>query len=180
MQIVPSAFGFRTKRDPRFNILFSHEGFEVREYAPMITANLKMEGSLDEFMSYAYLRLSQFTTRHQIEMTYPVLINRQHDGWEMAFILPDKYGFISAPILDDETIELRAIPSRRVALCRYNGANTKERLSFAIFLLQSRLSEYSQFVAISPVWWAQYYMPYSVPFLKKNEVQVEVTEILPN
>jgi len=75
----------------------------------------------------------------------------------------------------DKDIELIDLPARTVAVVEYTGNNTEERMHEASIALQAWLIASGR-LALSPVRWALYDAPFTVPFLKRNEAQVDVQE----
>jgi hypothetical protein len=106
-------------------------------------------------------------------MTAPVETIDVEDGVRMAFYLPADFDLGSAPRPVDERIELVAAPERTLAVRRFSGRPTDERVRRETDDLLSTLERAGVDTADDPVFMG-YDAPWTVPFLRRNEVAVEV------
>jgi hypothetical protein len=108
-----------------------------------------------------------------VDMTAPVTQGRTGGGWSMAFVLPSKYDFNTAPRPTDPRVELVQIPARTMAALRYRGFTSPEK----IVRLGTELmawSEQNGYLPVAAPASARYDPPWTIPFLRRNEVLVEV------
>ncbi len=93
----------------------------------------------------------------------------------MAFVMPGNLSVDALPLPADHRVLLRGVPRRRVAaLCfrgAYSGDLPAEKRNELLFLLKS-----AGLQAASEVWFAGYDGPSTLPFLRRNEVLVELGE----
>ena len=108
-----------------------------------------------------------------VPMTAPVETIDVEDGVRMAFYLPADFDLGSAPRPVDERIELVAAPERTLAVRRFSGRPTDERVRRETDDLLSTLERAGVDTADDPVFMG-YDAPWTVPFLRRNEVAVEV------
>ena len=109
----------------------------------------------------------------EIAMTAPVLQEERADGWWMAFVLPDGYTLESAPTPDDSRVSLREVPPARIATLRYSGWNSPEKMVKHEGALRKWL-EAEGLEAVGAPRMASYDPPWTLPFMRRNEVQISV------
>jgi len=193
-QILGSAvniFGIRTGESPKYVVLHEDGELEIRRYVSLLRVKTFIPGDYAASMEVGLKRLGSFVSGHNsgnvrlypesgiqtdlrgehIATTTPVLQSPIADGWAMAFILPRKYTFSTAPKPLDEKVELEHMPTQTMAILRYSGSVDEE-------CIQRKFRELRGWVqsigwrSISEPMSAQYDPPFTIPFLKRNEVLV--------
>jgi len=191
-------FGVRLNEEPHYTVKERFGDVEIREYKPYAIATTKVEGSHDQAISTAFLRLADYifgrnTENKQIAMTAPVfqekeapvsedidfskptMFHERHgSGWLMSFILPSKFTPSTAPRPIDDHIVIEESSPGLVAVLSYSGDNTWERAEQKINELQGWLIHHDQFDAMSEPRSAQYDAPTAISFIKKNEIHISV------
>lgn len=121
----------------------------------------------------------------KIEMTAPVT-QRPADGdpartttgadrHVVSFVMPQRFTMETLPKPIDPRVELRREPERLMAVRRYSGRWTKENYRQQ----ERKLLEAVQKQGLEPVGppvYARYNSPFSLWFMRRNEVMVEVRE----
>ena len=106
-------------------------------------------------------------------MTSPVEVNARGGSMTMRFFMPAAYSMAELPEPTDPRVKLVAVPSVTVAVLRYSGstmdANTKAKTAMLLDVLQS-----SKWKPAGPSKAFFYNPPWTIPFLRRNEVLVEV------
>jgi hypothetical protein len=114
--------------------------------------------------------------RHTTELAY-VDTAEEHAGsvpsWIMSFTMPSGSTLASLPIPDDARVRLRPLPERRIAALRFSGRYTPLTVGDKAREL-SRLVERAGLRPRGVVEFAGYDPPSTLPFLRRNEVWVEV------
>jgi SOUL heme-binding protein len=112
-------------------------------------------------------------TSERLPMTSPVFIESRAGGYDMAFAMPRHRTFESLPAPDDAGVHLREVSPRRVAVLGFRSGYTRE-------IITARQSELMQLVAAgglsavgSPAF-AAFDPPWTLPWLRRNEVFVEI------
>jgi SOUL heme-binding protein len=159
--------------------------FEVRRYAPRVQAETVLNAapwkqSLDE----GFHRLASYifgdNSRHlKIAMTAPVMVTvgaTDRATRTVAFKMPDSEPFETLPEPNDRQITLRRIPARRVAALSYSGRYGQEipatkRQELLTYVRAAGL------LPIGDVTFAGYDAPWTLPLLRHNEVQVELSSM---
>lgn len=107
-----------------------------------------------------------------IAMTAPVEVGGE-DGQRMRFYLPEDYDVETAPQPTDDAVELVAIPERTLAVRRFTWRPTETRNDRETEALIETLVEANVPLAGEPFYMG-YDAPWTLPFLRRNEVAVEV------
>jgi hypothetical protein len=193
LKSVPGFFGFRLEEEPAYEVIDSSDRVEVRRYAPALLAEVTFDRPHDEAIDHGFDILAKYvfgenaardrTTMiapvrrsHGVEreMTTPVVQRETHAGWTVSFFLGNGMTIYEAPVPNDARVKLRLEPARTVATVRYSGNDDAEKRAHARGALLSWLAQSSRWVRQSHVVWAPYDAPFVIPFLKRNEAQVEV------
>lgn len=177
-----------------YKLIKTDDIFELREYAPQILAEVIVDGNLEEAGSKAFRPLfgyisgdnkakgkiamtapvSQEQKGEKIAMTTPVSQQSVEGKWVVSFVMPASYTMETLPTPDDPNIRLRQVPARLVAAVRYSGSWSEEKYQLHKEKLQKWIKDNRYTVAGEPAW-ARYNPPYSLWFLRRNEILIPVT-----
>lgn len=182
--------------EPLFDVVAQFPGFDVRRYAPYITAEVDVTGDLDDAGSEAFDILAGYIfgeneSSDTMSMTVPVESRSAQAGVKMAmtapvttssaaddihtfaFVMERKYSLQTLPRPVDDRIRIRQVPERLVAVRRYSGRWTESNYRQNWEALRAALQEHSIQTTGSPTL-ARYNTPFSLPFLRRNEVMIEI------
>jgi len=197
LKAIPAVFGVSLDEEPRYEVLLSEGGVELRRYQKMLLARTYVAGTRKSAVEEGFRRLAGYIfgenhvtttlsptmpghvsgeTNETLSMTSPVFQEQAIDGWTLSFFLPSNQTFKTAPRPNDPSVKLKEVASRLVAVKAYAGNNTEERRAEAARALCAWV-ERNSYVPESPVFWAQYNAPFIIPFFKKNEAQVVVSQM---
>lgn len=110
----------------------------------------------------------------RIAMTTPVTQSARGPGsWTVTFTLPSGRARTDFPAPEDARVTLRSVRSRRVAALRYRGRATARRAEAKARELRAKLAR-AGIEARGEVVRAQYDPPWVLPFLRRNEVWLEL------
>jgi len=117
--------------------------------------------------------VAQSSKGEQIAMTAPVAQQPSEGGWRVQFFMPASYTLERLPKPRDPRVRLVQLPTQTFAVLRFSGSRSPK----AIAAQQSRLAiavGQSAWVATGgPQGWF-YDPPWTLPFLRLNEVAVQV------
>jgi len=180
-----------------YSVLFQDGKFEVREYPPLLAAEVVVPGDQDQAASAGFRLLAGFIfggnhAQQRIAMTAPVEQSRaegqkiamtapviQSEGkpgaWVVRFIMPAGYTLDTLPAPDDPRVNLIALPAARYAVVRFSG------LSFAgdVAKQTQDLREFVESRHLQPSGppaLARFNPPWTLWFLRRNEVMLPVRE----
>ena len=117
--------------------------------------------------------VSQEQPGEKIAMTAPVSQQRAQGQWAVSFMMPAEYTLETLPAPLDPRITLRQVPARRVAAVRYSGFWSEEKYRLHREKLEQWLAASGLAASGEPVW-ARYNAPFTLWFLRRNEVLIPV------
>ena len=159
--------------------------FEVRQYAPRVQAETVLNAApWSQSLEQGFNRLANYifggnSRGAKIAMTSPVLITvgaTDRATRTVAFKMPDSVPFETLPAPNDRQITLRRIPARRIAALSYSGRYGAEIPAKKRQELLGRVRA-AGLLPIGDVVFAGYDAPWTVPWLRRNEVQVELSTL---
>jgi hypothetical protein len=182
--------------EPSFCVLEQDGAFELREYAPHLLAETRVEASFTDAGNVAFQRLFRYisgenTAQQKIAMTAPVTqtsaaksgeriamtapVAQQADGagYRIAFVVPAKYTLDTVPQPSDPTVQIRAVPAQLVAAWRYSGRWTESNYREHETELRDAIARRGLKVTGEPIL-ARYNPPFMPSFLRRNEVLIPV------
>jgi hypothetical protein len=115
--------------------------------------------------------ISARSTSEKIEMTAPVL----SDSNSFSFVLPAEYDSSSAPEPIDDKVRIVDVPERRLAVLVFSGRATPNRVDRKAKILTGLLGQSGIETRGTP-FLMRYNSPFSLPFLRRNEVACEIVE----
>ena len=188
-----SVFGIRTVELLDYTLIEEKGDFDIRQYQDYWVARTEVEGEYKDSTSEAFGRLFGYisgknTQQQKISMTGPVIqqqkgeeigmtgpVIRQKIGtsWVKEFVLPSKYNASSPPEPLDPGVSVVKIAGYKAAALRYSGNLSEEKFSDKkIELLDLVMKKELQ--PIGEPFSAGYDPPWTLPFLKRNEILVVV------
>lgn len=120
--------------------------------------------------------VSQVAGSEKIAMTVPVQQTDSGAGWRIAFTLPAKYSLDTAPVPTDPRVRIVQVPAKLFAVLRYSGRWTESNYTASRDELLAALSAAKIGVRGEPQL-ARYNAPFVPPFMRRNEVLVEVDSL---
>ncbi|MEJ2603351.1 MAG: heme-binding protein [Gammaproteobacteria bacterium] len=187
--------------EPEFRVISEHEEYEIRAYAPYLVAETVVEGDYGDSGSRGFRILAGYifgdnkaaekmamtapVTREPVDesvkmnMTVPVIAERSAEAgrYRYQFVMERKYTRETLPVPVDERVTIREVPARTMAVHRYSGRWTAANFEKHLEILLLALERDGVEVTGTPQS-AAYNNPFTPPFLRRNEVLVEVE--LPN
>ena len=189
-----SLVGIRTAEEPHYQVLQDYGNIQIRQYPPILIAQTEITGNYDNSGNQGFRRLAGYIfgknqsqqqitmttpviqekqSAEQIAMTAPVLQQQFGDKWYMAFVLPNNYTLATAPIPNDSAIKLVEMPSKKLAVLSYTGVISEQSIKEKSIELQSWLTQ-QKYTMINPAQSAAYDPPWTLPFLRRNEIHIEI------
>lgn len=191
---------------PRYELEFEHGRLQIRLYDHLILAETTVEPApWSTALTQGFRRLAAYVfgdnqKRAKLGMTAPVLstvtLGSDQRGiassWRpprvsdlerltgptarnVAFVLPDQHTLDDLPAPNDSRVHLHGVPPRRMAVLAfrgpYGGDLPAQKRNELLFLLKC-----AGLRPASEVWFAAYDGPSTLPFLRRNEVMVELAD----
>jgi hypothetical protein len=111
----------------------------------------------------------------EIAMTTPVEVKSLDSGSVMRFFIPAKYSREQLPEPSDPRVKLIEMPPTTVAVLQFSGSTSDAAMTIYTVMLMKALQSTKWKVA-GPATAFFYNPPWTLPFLRTNEVAVPVTE----
>ncbi|MBB4210089.1 SOUL heme-binding protein [Rhodothalassium salexigens DSM 2132] len=170
---------------------------EIRRYGDLLVAEVDARGGRSQAAGDGFRALADYIfggnqVSEKIAMTAPVLQTPSlppspasaatdvpdvaaTERWRVQFVMPPGYDMASLPKPRSRRVELRRLQPRRVAVLRFSGFNWESTLAEKRDRLMAWLKREGLDTAGPPTF-AFYNPPWTPPFLKRNEVMVELAE----
>ena len=189
--------------EPAYEVVRAYPAFELRRYAPYLLAETEVSGDFDAVGNEAFRILADFIfgnnqRQEKMKMTAPVSqrpaameigdldevaistsvtqrveAGADPDTYVLSFVMPSQYTRETLPEPVDPRVRIREEPARLMAVRRYSGRWTQGNYREHEALLLQAIAK----VGLQPVSatvYARYNSPFSLWFLRRNEVLVEV------
>ena len=179
---------------PAYKILKKEQNIEIRQYPPLIIAEVKTAGSRQASISDGFRILADFIFGNnegekqlsmngpitqqegiKIAMTAPVQQEKTDAEWAISFIMPSKFSIDTIPNPINDRIKIIQIPSKRYAVITFSGRSTEANLTKHTNELEIYMNG-SSYSKVGNAKYAFYNPPWTLPFLRRNEVQFELPE----
>jgi SOUL heme-binding protein len=188
---VPAS-AFAKVAEPPFTSVARDGDFEIRDYATQVVAEVSVPAGRGDPANQGFRPLAGYifggnVPQAKIAMTAPVTrqqgtqiamtspVTRQAAGavWKIRFIMPAGSTLATMPRPNDPNVRLLEEPGRRYAVIRFSGfagegVVARKTAELSAFLARRRLTPIGK-----PVF-AQYDPPWTLPFMRRNEVWLEV------
>jgi len=177
---------------PKYEVVESDDSIEIRDYAPMIVAEAEISGERDKAIREGFRTVADYifgnnSSAQKVSMTAPVTqqasekfpmtapVTQQGDGytWQVRFVMPASYTMETLPKPKNPAVKLKEIEAKRFAVIRFSGMAGEESL-------KRRTDELKEFIRarnlnpLSAPTYAFYNPPWTLPFLRRNEVMLEI------
>ena len=161
--------------EPKFSVLEKTPPFELRSYAPMILAEVQVEGDLDDASSKGFRLIAAYIfgqnqVSEKIAMTAPVMTTQAKDGtFRVSFVIPSEYSIKDLPAPNQKAVTFSEMNEMTAATVTFSGYTSDERVASKIEKLQEWMSKQNLTPSASPII-ARYDPPWKPGFLRKNEI----------
>jgi SOUL heme-binding protein len=109
----------------------------------------------------------------KIAMTAPVVTADTDEELRMQFFLPARYDTATAPRPTDDRVRIVSVPAQELAVLRFTGAVDATILADRSDRLQAAPTR-SSWRAVGDLALLRYDAPFTIPFLRRNEIAVAV------
>ena len=165
---------------PKHTLIKKENGFEIREYEPMIIAKTSVRSDYSDAASTGFRRIASYifganSASISIEMTAPVLTNTPdpEDIYEIQFVMPSEFLMEDLPQPNSQNVTLKKVNLGRTAVLRFGGWATEERASKYKDKLRDLLAA-NGYTPNGTFMVAQYNSPWAIPPFRKNEILIQL------
>jgi len=109
----------------------------------------------------------------KISMTSPVGVHHASKGWKVYFVMPSQYTLETLPKPKSPLVSIKQRSSQKFAVIRFSGLVDEEKMEKKVAELKQWTDNKKLKVLGNPEL-ARYNPPWTLPFLRRNEVMLEV------
>ena len=179
---------------PDYEVIQSVQNIEIRQYEPMIIAEVEVDGKREDAIRDGFRLIADYifgnnTVKRDIAMTAPVQqqesqkiamtapVQQQSTGrsWQISFVMPSKYSMESLPEPNNDRVRLKEILTKKFVVIEFSGTNSNENVTKHENQLMNYI-EANQINIIGSPKYAFYNAPWTLPFLRRNEVMIEIKQ----
>lgn len=180
--------------EPEFISIEKKDAFEIREYKSKLIAQVLVTGTFDSASNKGFRLLADFIfgnnktnegskkidmtapviTRdasEKIEMTAPVISEETERGWYISFNMPKQYSKETLPIPNNSEVKIIEVPSEKFAVITFSGLVRDKKYVEMLNLLNEEMKK-RNLEAKGPPVLARYNPPWTLPFLRRNELML--------
>lgn len=190
-----SLFGKGSEESPSYKVIVKQDNKEIRQYDGHIVAKTTIAGSFKDAQSEGFRILAgyifgknksrqkiamtapvvQKPESEKISMTAPVIISpTENKKWTMTFSMPSQFTLETLPVPTDERITIEKVDGRIVAALTFTGFWNESKNAEKGQELTEWLKQYPDYEVTSPAMFAGYNPPWTIPFLRRNEMLIEL------
>ena len=169
--------------EPDFKILVDEGELEIRSYDEYLVAETAVEGSFDTASRKGFRRVAGYIfgenknsigQSEKIQMTAPVTVKPDNEGWVLHFVMPSNYDMSQLPVPNNSGVSLKKIEAHLAAVIIFSGFTTDSKIQKKTEELKAWL-EKQNFEIAGPQQIARYNDPFTLPWLRRNEIIFKVT-----
>jgi hypothetical protein len=190
-----SLFGKGSEEQPSYQVVLKQDNKEIRKYESYIVAKTTISGSFKDAQSEGFRILAgyifgknksqqkiamtapvvQKSESEKISMTAPVVIaSNENKSWTMTFSMPSQFTIETLPVPTDKRIQIEKVEERFVAAITYSGFWGESKNADEAKKLKEWMKGNQDYELISEAMFAGYNPPWTLPFLRRNEMLIEL------
>jgi len=179
---------------PDYKVIQTERNIEIRQYEPMIIAEVEVDGKREDAIREGFRLIADYifgnnTVQRDISMTAPVQqqesqkiamtapVQQQSTGrsWQISFVMPSKYSMETLPEPKNDRVRLKEIMTKKFVVIKFSGTNSNENVTEHENQLMNYI-ESNQIKIIDSPKYAFYNAPWTLPFMRRNEVMIEINQ----
>lgn len=175
--------------EPQYRVEGPPGPIELRAYGPMILAQATVRGGRRHAINEGFRLIAGYifggnAGRTRIAMTAPVqqapagaeaggLAQGDGGDWTVSFVMPGAWTLQTLPLPTDRRVVLRPLPARRFLANRFSGVAGGAKIERKSGELVAYAAEHGIATVGQPML-AFYDPPWTLPFMRRNELLLEV------
>lgn len=167
-----------------YELISQFGDIEIRSYKAHELATVNIESGFTRAGYSAFRYLFKYISgenqeQKKIAMTAPVLQRPGEIGWSVSFVMPQSEKTVGMPNPNSNQVIKEQIQPSLMAAIKYSGSWRKSRfLNYKEKLIKG--IEQTRYEICGPAIWARFDPPFSLPFMRRNEVIAKVCFQNPN
>jgi hypothetical protein len=178
--------------EPSYRVTEKVEPFEIREYPPLIVAQVEVTGDLSEASSAGFRLIANYIfgnniavrdggvnmaepVPEKIAMTVPVIAEGKGDQktWLIQFVMPKQYTMDTLPKPNNPQVKLVPTGPQKLAVIRFTGFVGDDKVQEKTAELMAWIKSRNALPLGSPRL-ARYNPPWSIPWMRRNEILIPI------
>jgi hypothetical protein len=178
--------------EPSYRVVEQSEPFEIRQYSPLIVAQVEVPGDLSEASSAGFRLIANYIfgnniavreggvnmaepVPEKIAMTVPVIAEGKGDQktWLIQFVMPKQYTMDTLPKPNNPQVKLLPIGSQKLAVIRFTGFVSDDKVQEKTAELLTWIKSRNELPLGNPRL-ARYNPPWSIPWMRRNEILIPI------
>jgi hypothetical protein len=178
--------------EPSYRVTQQAEPFEIRQYAPLIVAQVEVPGDLSEASSAGFRLIANYIfgnniavrdggvnmaepAPEKIAMTVPVIAEGKGDQktWLIQFVMPKQYTLETLPKPNNPQVKLLAMGPQKLAVIRFTGFVSDDKVQEKTAELMAWIKSRNELQLGNPRL-ARYNPPWSIPWMRRNEILIPI------
>jgi effector-binding domain-containing protein len=191
-----TSFSAMAIEEPEFISIEKKDAFEIREYQPKLIAQVLVNGTFDSASSKGFRLLADFIfgnnktnegskkidmtapvisrdATEKIDMTAPVVSEETEKGWYVSFNMPKQYTKETLPVPINPEVKIIEVPSEKYAVITFSGLVREKKYAEMLNLLNQEMKK-RNIDPKGPAILARYNPPWTLPFLRRNELMFRI------
>ena len=196
LTLVWSLWGLLSSRveQASYEVTKRSDGYEVRKYPAHVVAQTSVRGSYQEALNEGFrivagyifggnvkqqnIAMTAPVTEQRVEsekvaMTAPVLATMEGESHVISFGMPRNKTLATLPTPTDDRVKIVEIPEKMFAVRQFSWSRSDARIAMMKKKLLADMTRDNLRVIGSPVY-AGYNAPWTLPWLARHEVMVEI------
>lgn len=177
--------------EPAFTVLSKDQSIEIREYPPLIVAQVEVKGERYQAINAGFRILADYIFGNNvgqekiamtapviqegktIGMTAPVMQQLEDDAWKVRFVMPADFNLKTLPKPNNPDISFITLPKKKYVVIKFSGGSSDENLKSHLNELLAYISNHKIETTGQPIM-AFYNPPWILPWLRRNEIMFEI------
>lgn len=163
---------------PKYTVALSEGPIEIRQYAPMIVAEVVLKGHRTDVIGSGFRMLADYifgnnAAKKSISMTAPVQQMMCDDAWCISFVMPSAHRLENLPSPNNRDVKIKEIPQKTFITIQFSGTNANSTITKYENQLREYIKQHDVEIIGGPKY-AFYNPPWTLPFMRRNEIMFEV------
>lgn len=168
----------------KYTVVEKISNIEIRDYMEMVVAENRQSGERRQTINSGFRKVAGYifggnSETREIAMTAPVMQQRIETAgdkpgeWSVRFVMPSEHTMETLPRPSDSSVTVSEVGPARYAVIRFSGMAHDDDLSDKLQRLRDFIKERKLAEKGEPVY-AFFNPPWTLPFLRRNEIMIEV------
>lgn len=194
--------GAMATEEPKYTVLTQVDDFELRRYDEQLVAQTWVSGDQDSASREGFKVLADYifgnntapsgdsskismtapvtmqadnkksdNESQKIAMTAPVSMQQDDGKWRVQFTMPSKYTMQTLPKPNNPNVEIIEVPAQTYSVIKFSWLAGEDKVAEKTEALQTWMQD-QNLTPIGEPELARYNPPWTLPFLRRNEVMI--------